>query len=77
MQPWQLDHQVLQADDNGRSVSFQAALGFFYLLHQTSLGVSWSNGQQLQLWFPVVRSSFASTVLQALQLSYNEVSSPA
>ena len=40
MQPWQLDHQVLQADDCGRSVSFRAALGFPYLLRQTSLGVS-------------------------------------
>ena len=39
MQPWQLDHQVLQADDCGRSVSFRAALGFPYLLHQTCFGV--------------------------------------
>ena len=28
MQPWRLVHQVLQADKCGRSVSFQAALGF-------------------------------------------------
>ena len=43
MQPWQLEHQVLQADDCGRSVSFQEAPGFPYLLHQTSLGVSLSS----------------------------------
>ncbi|WP_419595894.1 hypothetical protein, partial [Thiolapillus sp.] len=72
MQPWQLDHQVLQADDCGRSVSFRAALGF-PLLRQTSLGVFWSTSQQLQPWFPVVWSSSASTVPQALQLSHNEV----
>ena len=72
MQPRQLDHQVLQAADCGRSVSFQATLGFPYLLHQTSLGVFWSTGQQLQLWFPEVWSSSASTVPLALQLSHNE-----
>ena len=75
MQPWQLDHQVLQADDCGRSVSFPAALGFPYLLRKTSLGVFWSIGQ-LQPWFPVVWSSSASTVPQALQLSHNEVFPP-
>ena len=56
MQPWQLDHRVLQADDCGRSVPFRAALGFLYLLHQTSLGVFWSTGQQLQPRFHVVWS---------------------
>ena len=66
MQPWQLDHQVLQADDCGRSVSFGTALGFPYLLRQTSLGVFWSTDQQLQPWFPVVWSSSASTVPKAL-----------
>ena len=76
MQPWQLDHQVLKADDCDRSVSFRAALGFLYLLHQTSLGVFWSTGQQLQPWFPVVWSSSASTVPQALQLSHTEVFPP-
>ena len=75
-QPWQLDHLVLQADDFGRSVSFRAALRFPYLLRQTSLGVFWSTGQRLQPWFPVVWSSSASTVLQALQLSHNEVFPP-
>ena len=65
MQSWQLDHQVLQADDCDRSVSLRAALGYLYLLHHIcfSLGVSWSTGQQLQPWFPVVGSSFASTAL--------------
>ena len=64
MQPWQHDDQVFQADGCGRSVSFQAALGFPYLLHQTSLGVSRSKGPQLQLWFPAVWSSSASTVFR-------------
>ena len=73
MQPWQLDHQVLQADDCGRSVSFRAALGFPYLLHQTSLDVFWSTGPQLQPWSPAVWSSSASTVPQAMELSRNEV----
>ena len=73
MQPWQLDHQVLQADDCGRSVSIRAALGFPYLLRQTSLDVFWSTGQP---WFPVVWSSSVSTVPQALQLSLNEVFPP-
>ena len=54
MQPWRLDLQVLQADDCGRSASFRAALGFPYLLHQLSLGVSCSTDQQLQPWFPAV-----------------------
>ena len=76
MQPLQLDHQILQADDCGRSVSFRAALEFPYLLRQTSLSVFWSTGQQLKLWFPVVWSSSASTVPQALQLSHNEVFPP-
>ena len=76
MQPWQLDHQILQADDCGRSVSIRAALGFPYLLRQTSLYGFWSTGQQLQPWFPVVWSSSASTVPQALQLSHNKVFSP-
>ena len=39
MQPWQLDHQVLQADDRGRSVAFQAALLFPYPLRRTSFGM--------------------------------------
>ena len=64
---WQLDHQVLQADDCGRSVSFRAVLGFSYLLRQTSLNIFWSTGQQLQPLFPVVWSSSASAVPQALQ----------
>ena len=72
MQPRQIDHQVLQADDCGRNVSFRAALGFPYLLRQTSLGVFWSTGQQLQPWFLVLWSSSASIVPQALQLSHNE-----
>ena len=76
MQPWQLDHQVLQADDYDTSVSFRAALGFPYLLSQTNLGVFWSTGQQLKPWFPVVWSSSASTVPQALQLLHNEVFPP-
>ena len=65
MQLWQLGHQVLQADDCGRRVSFGAALGVPYILYQISLGVFWSTGQQLQQWFPVVWSSSASIVLQA------------
>ena len=73
MQPWQLDRQVLQADDCGRSIYFGTTLGFPYPLHQTSLGVFWSTGQRLQPWFPVVWSSPASTVPQARQLSHNEV----
>ena len=76
MQPWQLDHQILEADDCGRSVSFRAATGFPNLLRQISLCVSWSIGQQLQPWFPAVWSSSASTAPQALQLSHNEVFSP-
>ena len=66
----------LQADDFGRSVSYWVALGFPYLCRQTSLGVFWSTGQQLQLWFPVVWCSSASTVPQALRLSHNEVFPP-
>ena len=73
MQPWQLDHQVLQADDCGRSVSFQADLGLSNLPHQTTLGVVWSTDQQLQPCFHVVWSSSLSTVPQALQLPHNEV----
>ena len=76
MQPWQLDYQVLQADDCGRSASFQAAPRFPYLLRQTSLGVFWSTGQQLQPWFPAIWSSSASSVPWALQLSHNEVFCP-
>ena len=57
----------LQVVGCGKSVSFQAALGIPYLLHPSSLLVSGSKGQQLQLKFPVVRSSSASTVLQAQQ----------
>ena len=76
MRPWQLDHQVLQADDCGRNVSFRAALGFPYLLRQISLSVFWSTGQQFQPWLPVVWSSSASTVPWALQLSHNEVFLP-
>ena len=72
MQPWQLNHQVLQADNCGRSVSFQAALGFPCLLRQTGLGVFWSTGKQLHPWFPVVWSSSASSISQALQVSHNE-----
>ena len=68
MQFWQLGHQVLHANNCSRSISFQAALGFPYLLQQTCLGVSWMAGQQLQLWFPEIWSSSASTVPQALQL---------
>ena len=52
---------------------FRAALGFPCLLHQTSLGVFWLTGKELQPWFPVVWFSPASTVPQALQLSHNEV----
>ena len=55
---------------------FKEALGFLYLLHQTSLGVFLTKGPQLQLWFPVVWSSPASTFLQALQLWQNKVSPP-
>ena len=76
MQPWQLDHQVSHAVDCGRSVSFPATLGFSCLLRQTGRGVSWSTGQQLQPWFPIVWSSSVSTVLQALLLSHNEVFPP-
>ena len=76
MRPWQLDHQVLQADDCGRNVSFRAALGFPYLLRQIRLGVFWSTGLQLQPWFPVVWSSPAPTVPQALRLSRDEVFPP-
>ena len=63
MQSWQLDHRVLQADDCGRSVPFRAAPRFLYLLYQTSLGVFWSTGQQLQPWFPVVPSSFSCSAV--------------
>ena len=76
MQLWQLDHQVLRPDNCGRSVSIRAALRVPYLLRQASLGVFWSTGQQLQPWFPVVWSSSAATVPQALQLSHNEVFLP-
>ena len=76
MQPWQLDHQVLHADDCGRSVSFRAALGFPHPLRQISLGVFWSTGQQLQPSFPVAWPSSISTVPQALQLSHNEFLPP-
>ena len=55
---------------------FRAALGFPYLLRQTSLGVFLSTGQQLQPWFPVLWSSSASTVPQALQLSHSYVFPP-
>ena len=68
--------RFLQADYCDRSISFRAALGFSYQLHQTSLGVFGSTGQQLQPWFPVVWSSSASTVPQALQMSHNEVFPP-
>ena len=57
-------HQDLQADACGRRISFWATLGFPYLLCQTSLGVIWSTGQQLQPWFAVAWSSSASTVPQ-------------
>ena len=55
---------------------FRAALGFSHLRHQTSLGVFWSTSQQLQPWFPVVWSSSASIVPQALLLSHNKVFPP-
>ena len=55
---------------------FSSSFGFPYLLRQTSLGAFFSTDQQLQPWFPVVWSSSASTVPQALQLSHNEVSPP-
>ena len=38
MQPWQLDHQVLQADDFGRSVSFQAEDGIRDMPESRGLG---------------------------------------
>ena len=77
MQPWQLGDQVLQADNCGRSVSFRAALGFPYLLRQTSLGVSGRQANNFSRGFlAVVWSSSASTVPQALQLSHSEVFLP-
>ena len=79
MQPWQLDDQVLQADDCGRSVSFRAALGFPHLLFVKPV-LMFSDRQankiKFQAWFPIVWSSSVSTVPRALQLSHNEIFPP-
>ena len=75
MQPWQLDDQVLQADDCDRSVSFRAAFGFPYLLSQTSIVISWSASHQLQPWFPVVCSPLGHEVCALAVSSSGNLSS--
>ena len=57
MHPWQLDHQVLQAEDCGKSVFvtvvvvvFPAALGFPYLLVKPNSVGSHSHGGDVMVY---------------------------
>ena len=78
MQPWQLDQQVCKQTIVTGAFLFEQLLDFLMcFIKPVLVFVSLSKGPQLQVWFPEVWSSSASTVLQALQLSHNEVFPPA